>query len=102
MATVKITNILTQAITAGSDTASFISPTCVPTPATPIEEYTNDMVTITDGVLKFPAYNKVQMISVPPKGYVEFTTTDYKEIAYYESLKLFGGKVEVTEGITKK
>lgn len=100
MATVKITNILTQAISTGSDPVAFISPTCVPNPCTPIEEYVNDMVTITDGVLTFPAYNKFQTISVPFNGYVEFEVTDYKEIAYYESLQLAGATVEVTDGIT--
>lgn len=103
MATIKITNKLTKVMTsgAGADTNAFISPSGVTCPCTPIDEYISDMVTFIDGTLAIPAYNKVQIIQVPYGKYVEFEVTDYKEIAYYESLKLANATVEITDGITK-
>lgn len=99
MATIKITNLLTQAITAEEITSAVISPTPMTTPSTPVEDYIADMVTIVDGVLNVPAYNKFQTIAVPFQGTATFEVTDPAEIAYYENLKLTNAKVEVTGGI---
>lgn len=100
MAKVKITNTLTKIIANGDDKPTFISPSGVTNPCTPYQEYISDMATLTDGTLGVPAYNKVQIIKVPINGYIEFEITDYKEISYYENLKIEGAKVEVTDGIT--
>lgn len=100
MATVKITNTLTNVISGATGVEAVISPTGIPTPGTPVQEYVSDMVTITDGTLKVPAYNKVQSIYIPAGAYVEFEVTDYKEVNYYENLEVDGAKIEITDGIT--
>ena len=58
MATVTITNILTKVIADGKEVFAPISPTCVPVPCTPVQEYISDMVTLTDGTLLVPAFKK--------------------------------------------
>ena len=98
MATVKITNILTKVIADGNETFAVISPTGIPTPCTPIQEYISDMVTITDGTLLIPAYNKFQRLSIPFGAYTEFEVTNPEEVNYWENIKVDGAKVEVTDG----
>ena len=99
-ATVKITNTLTTVIGAGEGRPTFISPSGVTVPCTPIQEYVSDMITVVDGTLYIPAYNKVQMLSVPIGSYVTFEVEDAKEINYWENIHVEGAKVEVTDGIT--
>lgn len=99
MATVKITNTLTKVIGAGEGRPTFISPSGVTVPCTPIQEYISDMVTIDDGTLYIPAYNKVQMLQIPYAASATFEVTDAKEINYWENIKVDGAKVEVTDGI---
>lgn len=100
MATVKITNILTTVIddTVGKD--AVISPTGITQPGSPVQEYISDMVTLTDGTLTVPAYNKVQSLYIPFGGYITFTITDYKEINYYVNLRVDGATVEVYDLLT--
>ena len=98
-ATVKITNTLTKVIGAGEGRPTFISPSGVTVPCTPIQEYISDMVTIDDGTLYIPAYNKVQSIKVPFGAYAQFTVENPNEINYWENIKVDGAKVEVTDGI---
>lgn len=97
-ATVKITNILTKVIADATGIEAVISPTGITKPCTPVQEYVGDMATITDGTLLIPAYNKVQMLSIPFGAYTEFTVEDPKEINYWENIKVDGAKVEVTNG----
>lgn len=99
MAIVKIVNTLTKVIADGTDKPLFISPSGVTVPCTPIQEYISDMVTITDGTLYVPAYNKVQYIAVPFGGSLEFEISDYKEIAYYQNLVIDGADVTVEGGV---
>lgn len=101
MATVKITNTLTKVIADATGIEAVISPTGIPTPCTPVQSYIADMATFVDGTLLIPAYNKVQMLSIPFGAYAEFEVTDAKEINYWENIKVDGAKVEVTEGILK-
>lgn len=101
MAKVKITNTLTNVISGGTGVEAVISPTGIPTPCTPVQEYVGDMVTITDGTLKVPAYNKVQHFYIPEGNYIEFDVADPRAINYYENLKVEGAEIVVTEGITK-
>ena len=89
MATVKITNTLTTVIA---------DATGITKPCTPVQEYVGDMATIVDGTLLIPAYNKVQMLSIPVGAYTQFEVTDPKEINYWENIKVEGAKVEVTDG----
>ena len=98
MTTVKITNVLTKVIADGKETFAVISPTGIPTPCTPVQEYISDMVTITDGTLLVPAYNKFQKISIPFGAYTEFEVTNPEEVNYWENIKVDGAKVEVTDG----
>ena len=98
MATVKITNILTKVIADGNETFAVISPTGIPTPCTPVQEYISDMVTIIDGTLFIPAYNKFQKLSIPFGAYTQFTVTNPEEVNYWENIKVDGAKVEVTDG----
>ena len=98
MATVKITNTLTKVIGAGEGRPTFISPSGVTVPCTPIQEYISDMVTIDDGTLYIPAYNKVQMLQIPYGAFTQFEVTDAKELNYWENIKVDGAKVEVTLG----
>lgn len=98
MATVKITNTLTKVIADATGIEAVISPTGIPTPCTPVQSYIADMATITNGTLLIPAYNKVQMLSIPFGAYTQFEVTDAKEINYWENIKVDGAKVEVTDG----
>lgn len=99
MATVKITNTLTKVIDEGIGVNAVISPTGITTPCTPYQEYVSDMVTLTDGTLKVPAYNKDgQSLYIPFGAYTEFTVTDPNEINYWENIHLNGAKVEVSSG----
>ena len=95
---VTITNTLTKVIGASEGRPTFISPSGVTVPCTPIQEYISDMVTLTDGTLCIPAYNKVQSIKVPFGAYTEFEVADANEINYWENIKVNGAKVEVTDG----
>lgn len=95
---VKITNTLTTVIAGATGVEAVISPTGITKPCTPIQEYVGDMATIVDGTLLIPAYNKVQMLSIPFGAYTEFTVEDPKEINYWENIKVDGAKVEVTDG----
>lgn len=95
---VKITNILTTTISDATGVEAVISPTGITKPCTPIQEYVSDMATIVDGTLLVPAYNKVQMLSVPFGAYTEFEVTDPKEVNYWENIKVNGAKIEVTDG----
>lgn len=94
---VTITNTLTNVISGGTGVEAVISPTGIPTPGTPVQEYVSDMVTITDGTLKVPAYNKVQHLYIPMGESLEFEITDYKEINYYKNLVIDGATIEVAE-----
>ena len=96
--TVKITNILTTTISDATGVEAVISPTGITKPCTPIQEYVSDMATIVDGTLLVPAYNKVQMLSIPFGAYTEFEVTDPKEVNYWENIKVDGAKIEVTDG----
>ena len=96
--TVKITNILTTTISDATGVEAVISPTGITKPCTPIQEYVSDMATIVDGTLLVPAYNKVQMLSIPFGAYTEFEVTDPKEVNYWENIKVNGAKIEVTDG----
>lgn len=98
MATIRITNTLTTVIAGATGVEAVISPTGITKPCTPIQEYVGDMATIVDGTLLIPAYNKVQMLSIPFGAYTEFEVTDPKEINYWENIKVDGAKVEVAEG----
>lgn len=96
--TVKITNVLTKVIAEGVENYVVISPTGIPTPKTPVEEYVSDMVTITDGTLYVPAYSKYQNFIIPFGAYTEFEVTNPNEVNYWENIKVDGAKVEVTDG----
>ena len=95
---VKITNVLTKVIADGAENFVVISPTGIPTPKTPIEEYVSDMVTITDGTLYVPAYSKYQSFIIPFGAYTEFEVTNPNEVNYWENIKVDGAKIEVTDG----
>jgi hypothetical protein len=102
---VTITNTLTKVIGAGEGRPTFISPSGVTVPCTPIQEYISDMVTIDDGTLYIPAYNKVQMLKVPYGAKIEFDIPDgladtAKEVNYWENIHVEGAKIEVANGNT--
>lgn len=98
MATITITNVLTKVISDATGVEAVISPTGITKPCTPIQEYVGDMATIVDGTLLIPAYNKVQMLSIPFGAKTTFDVTDPKEINYWENIKVDGAKVEVQGG----
>ena len=98
MATITITNVLTKVISDATGVEAVISPTGITKPCTPIQEYVGDMATIVDGTLLIPAYNKVQMLSIPFGAKTTFEVTDPKEINYWENIKVDGAKVEVQTG----
>lgn len=98
--TVTITNTNTNPKLLGKavDT-TVISPTGVTTPRTPYTEYTNDMITISNGSISVPVYNKVQYIIIPAGKVLTISVEDYKEIAYYEALNIFGATIVVNPKI---
>lgn len=99
MATITITNVLTKVISDATGVEAVISPTGITKPCTPIQEYVGDMATIVNGTLLIPAYNKVQMLSIPFGAKMTFDTEDPKEINYWENIKVNGAKIEVAQGI---
>ena len=98
MTTITITNVLTRVISDATGVEAVISPTGITKPCTPNQEYVGDMATIVDGTLLIPAYNKVQMLSIPFGAKTTFEVTDPKEINYWENIKVDGAKVEVQTG----
>ena len=100
MAKITITNVLTKVISDATGVEAVISPTGITKPCTPIQEYVGDMATIVNGTLLIPAYNKVQMLSIPfgAKMTLE-NVTDPREINYWENMKVDGAKIEVEDGI---
>lgn len=96
--TVKITNILTTMISEAVGIEAVISPTGITKPCTPIQEYTSDMATLTDGTLAIPGYNRCQTLYIPVGAYTEFTTENPEEVNYWENMKVDGAKIEVTNG----
>ena len=57
------------------------------------------MVTIIDGTLFIPAYNKFQQLSIPFGAKTTFEVTNPDEVNYWENIKVNGAKVEVTNGL---
>ena len=98
MATVTITNILTKVIADGKENFAVISPTGIPTPITPVSEYESDMITITDGTLFVPAYDRFQQLSIPFGAKTTFDVENPREINYWENIKVTGAKIEVADG----
>ena len=100
MATITITNVLTKVISDATGVEAVISPTGITKPCTPIQEYVGDMATIVNGTLLIPAYNKVQMLSIPFGAKMTLEdVTDPREINYWENMKVDGAKIEVEGGI---
>lgn len=109
MAKITITNVLTKVISDATGVEAVISPTGITKPCTPIQEYVGDMATIVNGTLLIPAYNKVQMLSIPFGAMFTFEATDAREINYWENMKVSGAKIvvdqaaqteEITTGLT--
>ena len=100
MAKITITNVLTKVISDATGVEAVISPTGITKPCTPIQEYVGDMATIVNGTLLIPAYNKVQMLSIPFGAKMTLAdVTDPREINYWENMKVDGAKIEVEGGI---
>ena len=100
MAKITITNVLTKVISDATGVEAVISPTGITKPCTPIQEYVGDMATIVNGTLLIPAYNKVQMLSIPFGAKMTLDeVTDPREINYWENMKVDGAKIEVEDGI---
>lgn len=97
MAKITITNVLTKVISDATGVEAVISPTGITKPCTPIQEYVGDMATIVNGTLLIPAYNKVQMLSIPFGAKFTFDATDAKEINYWENMKVNGAEIEVDQ-----
>lgn len=97
MAKITITNVLTKVISDATGVEAVISPTGITKPCTPIQEYVGDMATIVNGTLLIPAYNKVQMLSIPFGAKFTFDATDAREINYWENIKVNGAKIEVDQ-----
>lgn len=95
MAKITITNVLTKVISDATGVEAVISPTGITKPCTPIQEYVGDMATIVNGTLLIPAYNKVQMLSIPFGAKFTFDATDAREINYWENMKVDGAEIEV-------
>lgn len=94
--TITITNNNTNPMLLGEavDT-TVISPSGITNPSTPYTEYTSDMLTVSNGSVAIPVYNKVQYVVVPAGDDFEFVADDYKEIAYYQGLNILGVTVAV-------
>lgn len=100
MAKITITNVLTKVISDATGVEAVISPTGITKPCTPIQEYVGDMATIVNGTLLIPAYNKVQMLSIPFGAKMTLdNVTDPREINYWENMKVNGAEIEVEDGI---
>lgn len=97
MAKITITNVLTKVISDATGVEAVISPTGITKPCTPIQEYVGDMATIVNGTLLIPAYNKVQMLSIPFGAKFTFDATDAREINYWENMKVNGAEIEVDQ-----
>lgn len=97
MAKITITNVLTKVISDATGVEAVISPTGITKPCTPIQEYVGDMATIVNGTLLIPAYNKVQMLSIPFGAKFTFDATDAREINYWENIKVNGAEIKVDQ-----
>lgn len=66
--------------------AVVISPTGITTPDTPYTEYVADSLTINDGSVRFPLWNRDQFVTLPAGGILKIETENYSEAAYYATL----------------
>ena len=101
MANIKIENTFVSDMVLEA-VPSTISPTLTPMAPTgspdmnPVDWYISDMVSKNMGDISVPVYNKIQYVIIKPTKSWEFTVTDYKEIAYYNNLKLANAKITVS------
>lgn len=94
--TITITNVNKQPTVLGGGVDTIvISPTGITTPDTPYTEYVSDSLTITDGSIMFPLYNRVQTVKLPAASILTIQTDNYDEAAYYATLNVAGANISV-------
>lgn len=80
----------------GSVNTAVISPTGITTPDTPYTEYIADSLTINDGAVTFPLWNRDQFTVIPAGGILKLETENYSEAAYYATLKAEGINIDLS------
>lgn len=95
--TVTITNTNTEPTVLGNPVLDLviISPTLVTTPQTPYDNYISDMLTVTDGSISVPLYNREQFVKLPAGKKIEIITENTQEAAYYQNMILEGATIEL-------
>lgn len=73
-----------------------ISPTGITTPETPYTEYVADSLTVTDGSISVPLFNRDQFAVLPAASILTIETDDYNEAAYYATLKVDGANISLS------
>ena len=96
--TITITNTKKKPTVLGAtaiDTA-VISPTGITTPQTPYTEYVADSLTITDGSISFPLWQRFQNTTLPAASILTIQTDNYDEAAYYATLEVEGANISLS------
>ena len=63
-----------------------------------IEEYISDVSRSDGGFASIPLYNRVQYANIPPNSILTLMTDDGSEMLYYQTLKVDGCAIEVSDG----
>lgn len=95
--TITITNTKKKPTVLGTsafDTVT-ISPTGITTPDTPYLEYVADSLTVTDGSISLPLWNRDQFTVLPAASILTIQTDNYSEAAYYATLEVEGANIEL-------
>jgi uncharacterized protein YjdB len=74
-----------------------ISPTPITTPDTPYTEYVADSLTISDGSIQLPLWNRDQFTRLPASSKLIIETDDYSEAAYYATLAVDGATITLSD-----
>ena len=80
----------------GAIDAVVISPTGITTPQTPYTEYVADSLTVTDGSISFPLWQRFQNTVIPAGGILTIETDNYDEAAYYATLEVEGANISLS------
>lgn len=96
--TITITNTKKKPTVLGAsafDTVT-ISPTGITTPETPYTEYVADSLTVTDGSISVPLWNRNQFTVLPAASILTIETDNYSEAAYYATLEVEGANISLS------
>ena len=95
--TIVNTNKQPTVLGGGKIDTTVISPTGITTPDTPYTEYIADSLTISDGSISFPLWNRDQFAKIPASSKLVLETENYDEATYYATLNVAGATITLSD-----